>query len=1043
MVDLLVAWGVTQAVGFVFKPILEDLAKDAAKDWAKDLFKDSLKNVIRLPEKEPLDIAAGKALKEFLQLIQDELEEAELTDEQLKDYIKPLKQFIKDKSVKEILGSAFKDECKSLDTKTLAKIWYQLNLSSLPEDFNWQRIGKKYLKKAKAIVRDSDDLRVILDSQNIEAIQENTKELTGIVPEFDLARYQEGLQEKYGNLNLDSLDTSIYDYRERLKVWQVFVAQNVKECQEYLPQVYEIPKEHQKRLKNSNELEAEVDSKVWERYKRAYYRQPICSVLDIVNDSATYPYIVILGDPGSGKSTLLQYIALNWARTPINNVIELPIPLLIELRSYKRDRISGQCNNFLEFFHKGNIICHLNQHQLAQKLKAGKVLVMFDGLDEVFDPAQREEVITDIHRFTNDYPNVRVIVTSRIIGYKPRQLKDAQFRHFLLQDLESEQIEDFLYRWHELTFTDEADKLRKRERLQQAIKTSKAIGELAGNPLLLTMMAILNRNQELPRDRPELYNQASRLLLHQWDVEQKLLEDSRVDSLTIDYKDKQAMLRQVAYYMQAADQGLSGNLISTDDLEKILIGYLKSIEVSNTRMVARLLIEQLRSRNFILCFLGADSYGFVHRTFLEYFCACEFVERFGKRGSIGGLTLEELKSEAFGKHWHDESWHEVLRLIMGMIDTSFAGEIIEHLVSQNGEKEKFINILLGAKCFSEVRNRNALTAVDAKLLKHLRDLSKFEHSRRVQKEAIQALARIWKDFSETLPWLKSCVQFDADPNVRTVVMQELARDWKDDPETLSIIKTRAESDEYLLVRQAALQEVAKGWKDNPNTLSWLKTRAQSDESSVVRLEAVREVAKGWRDDCNTRPWLKTRVQFDKSLAVQQEAAKELAKAWKDEPGIFELLYHRAVNVSSQNEFFFGDSPRQAALEVIIEYYPDHLQTFPLLHNLAENDPDEQVRWFVMQELAKGWKDELGVFELLYNRAINALSEHRNYLFGYLQENNPRQLALEIIIKQYPDHPQTLPLLRDRAENDPDEKMRKFANYKLAELEKKNNLKNHE
>lgn len=100
MVDLLVAWGVTQAVGFVFKPILEDLAKDSAKDWAKDLFKDSLKNVIRLPTKEPLDIAAGKALKEFLQLVQDELEDVELSEEQLKNYIKPLKQFIKDKSVK-------------------------------------------------------------------------------------------------------------------------------------------------------------------------------------------------------------------------------------------------------------------------------------------------------------------------------------------------------------------------------------------------------------------------------------------------------------------------------------------------------------------------------------------------------------------------------------------------------------------------------------------------------------------------------------------------------------------------------------------------------------------------------------------------------------------------------------------------------------------------------------------------------------------------------------------------------------------------------
>lgn len=286
-------------------------------------------------------------------------------------------------------------------------------------------------------------------------------------------------------------------------------------------------------------------------------------------------------------------------------------------------------------------------------IAAGKVLVMFDGLDEVFDPLQREEVITDIHRFTNDYPNVRVIVTSRSIGYKPQRLRDAEFRHFMLQDLESEQIQDFIYRWHELTFTDEADKVRKRERLQQAIKTSKAIGELAGNPLLLTMMAILNRNQELPRDRPELYNQASRVLLHQWDVEQKLLENPRIDSVAIDYKDKQAMLRQVAYHMQAADKGLAGNLIRGEDLERILTSYLKSIEVSQARTVARLLIEQLRSRNFILCFVGGDSYGFVHRTFLEYFCACEFVERFGKRGLEGGLTLEELKTEVFGKHWQD------------------------------------------------------------------------------------------------------------------------------------------------------------------------------------------------------------------------------------------------------------------------------------------------------------------------------------------------------------------------------------------------------
>ena len=76
--DFLVLWGVTQAVGFVFKPILEEVAKDAAKEYVKDFFKSCLSNVLRLPEKEPLQIATGKAMTELLKLIQQELEDADL-----------------------------------------------------------------------------------------------------------------------------------------------------------------------------------------------------------------------------------------------------------------------------------------------------------------------------------------------------------------------------------------------------------------------------------------------------------------------------------------------------------------------------------------------------------------------------------------------------------------------------------------------------------------------------------------------------------------------------------------------------------------------------------------------------------------------------------------------------------------------------------------------------------------------------------------------------------------------------------------------------
>ena len=685
-----------------------------------------------------------------------------------------------------------------------------------------------------------------------EVVEEVAEKVAEIIPEFNLLRYQEGIRERYGNLKLDSLDTSGYVYNE-LKLWRIFTYQNVRETHQFLPQVHELPQEDPRRLQQSDQLE-EVQEEELESHKRVYLEQPILSVLDVVNKKQDYKYIVILGDPGSGKSTLLQFLALNWAESPLDNVISLPIPLLIELRTYMRRREDKDYNNFIEFFHQcSGAIHYLNQLELDKKLKAGNALVMFDGLDEVFDPGKREDVITDIYHFTNTYPHVQVIVTSRIIGYKPQRLLDAGFHHFILQDLEPEQIQDFIYRWHELTFIDTADKVRKRERLQIGIDTSQSIAELAGNPLLLTMMAILNRNQELPRDRAELYNQASRVLLHQWDVERALQEDKRLDPKIIDYKDKQAMLRQVAYHMQTGDKGLAGNLISVGDLEKILTDYLKSLEISQAREVARVMINQLRTRNFILCFLGADYYAFVHRAFLEYFCAWEFVWQFEKERSI---TIEFLKTEVFGKHWQDETWHEVLLLIAGMIDVKFVGEILDYLMVQDGEAEKFINLFLAANCLAEVRNRSVIASVADKLLNKLKDLTKYglwyyyslrddEETKLIQEvrtQAVATIAAIWKDNSDTLHWLKDRATADNDGNVRGAAIEALAKYFRNQPELFEIYYNCAVNDPFernqdyyeANPRRIALEIIIKQFPQHPQTLPLLRDRAENDPDEQVR-----------------------------------------------------------------------------------------------------------------------------------------------------------------------------------------------------------------
>ncbi|MBX9258944.1 HEAT repeat domain-containing protein, partial [Desmonostoc muscorum CCALA 125] len=872
IVEWFTLWIGQKAVGFLVKTIIsEEFVKDLVKDCAKDFFKNIFNNAVTAPfKREPLEKAVVMAVTEFLQLMQQDLNDSELAEDEIKKYEQPLKKFLKYPEVKIILGTAFKDDCQAIDTKELEGIWYQLNASyPLPDDFNWKRIAKKYLQKVKDIIIEVPELRYILDSRNLDKIRDNTTEIAGIIPNFDLETYQEAIKETYSNLNLDSLDTSTYDYRDKLKVWDIFIAQNVRKIYQVIPQIHELPKEHLRRLRESNELEAEVQLEEFERYKRVYLEQPTRSVVDIVNEKQTYKYIVILGDPGSGKSTLLKYLALNWARSPLNNSFSLPIPVLIELRTYMRRREEKECHNFLEFFHKcSGAISHLNQHQLHEQLKTGKALVMFDGLDEVFDPAQREDVITDIHRFTNEYRDVQVIVTSRVIGYKPQRLQDAEFHHFILQDLEREQIQDFIYRWHELTFIDTTDKVRKRERLQIGIDTSKSIAELAGNPLLLTMMAILNRNQELPRDRATLYEQASRVLLHQWDVERALQEDKRLDPKTIDYKDKQAMLRQVAYHMQTADQGLAGNLINAGDLEKILTDYLRNIEVSQAREIARVIINQLRTRNFMLCFLGADYYAFVHRTFLEYFCAWEFVWQFEKERNI---TIEYLKTEVFGKHWQDETWHEVLRLIAGMIDAKFVGKILEFLMLQDSEEEKFINLFLAAKCLGEVRNPSIIKSEADKLLNWIKDLIKYDlpyyydHTgesdlvRGINTQAVATVAAIWKDHPQTKTFLQNCAT-DENWNVRRATIEALAKNFLGEPQTKTILQDCA-TDEDGNVQLAAIQALAKNFPQDPQTKTILQDCA-TDKNWIVQDAAIKALAENFPQDPQTKTFFQDRTTDD-------------------------------------------------------------------------------------------------------------------------------------------------------------------------------------
>ena len=876
----------------------------------------------------------------------------------------------------------------------------------------------------------------------MDKIADGTQELVGIAPTFNLGQYAEGLREQYGNLKLESLDTTGVYYNE-LKLWKIFIPQNLRECQEFIPQVYELPKERSRLLQESGQLDLlELAEAELENHRKRYVEQPIRGVFEVLGDpnglakEVVAKYAVILGDPGSGKSTLLQYLALIWAERPVRDLPLYPLPLLLELRTYARDKQAGKCKDIVSFIHGGNITCRLNQQDLHEKLKNGDVIALFDGIDEVFDPALRDEVVTDIHRFTNEYPAVRSVATSRWLGYKAQRLRDAGFQHFMLQELNDEQMQDFVVRWHDLNFAEGADKDRKRERLQKAIRESRSIKELAGNPLLLTMMAILNRNQELPRDRLELYNQASRVLLYQWDVERALVEDHRIDPKIIDYRDKQAMLRKVAYYMQSSAKGLAGNLISAAQLESILTDYLKTIEVEKPREIARIMIGQLRTRNFILCDLGGDSYGFVHRTFLEYFCAWEFVWQFKESQT---LTIEQLIYDVFG-HWYEEAWHEVLRLIAGMVEAKFAAEIIDFLLGQNVNREAFIydkrikkqgllNILLAANCFVEVRNRNLITITSNKLLKRLQheieqeDTYKFNYE--TASSLINIIATTWKDIPEMLIWLKDCLKLASDSFIPESAVKIIAQEWKEDPNTLPWLKDCAINDKNNNVRGVAVKIIAQEWKEDPNTLPWLKDCAINDKNNNVRGVVVKIIAQEWKDQVGILHWLKDIAINEKDLDVIIVATQSITQNWKDNSEAL-LLFKEILNNNNYNV-------QKLLLREISQGWGKHPESLLSLKDISINHNDEYIRSIALEEISQHWHDHQQTFEFLCDRMFHDPFQRHRFRYSKDSRINPRQTALEVILKHYSDKPQTLELLKTVSNNDPDEQLKEFAKEELAKL----------
>jgi NACHT domain len=382
------------------------------------------------------------------------------------------------------------------------------------------------------------------------------------------ARYLARLQDRYRRVDLEVL-TPLTEQNEQPQILlgSVFVPQLVRAD----PPPLELPRELWRRLTEAGEadeadLPEGLDRETLERARRTYQERPMKPVPEAISEPGA-GRVVLLGDPGAGKSTLGRYLMLALAiqdssgygpadpAIPAGPALAGALPLLVELRTFASLR--WRDHTFLD------LIDHLHRTEnlgmprpvLEPYLRqGGRALIVFDGLDEIFDPAVREQVTRQIEAFAGRYPQVRVIVTSRVVGYRRAMLDAAGFTHWMLQDLDAVQVRSFTSAWYAASCPDDpAEGARLRDRLLRAVEDSAAVGELAGNPMLLTILAIIGRRQELPRERRLVYEHAVMVLIEHWDATGKHLHDARVDDGMpyLSSEDKLELLRLVARRMQA------------------------------------------------------------------------------------------------------------------------------------------------------------------------------------------------------------------------------------------------------------------------------------------------------------------------------------------------------------------------------------------------------------------------------------------------------------------------------------------------------------
>lgn len=388
------------------------------------------------------------------------------------------------------------------------------------------------------------------------------------------------------------------------------------------------------------------------------------------------PYnYVILGNPGAGKSILIKSLICNIIKKnkksfKNNNILSF-LPFRVELKNYLtyKKKNGGNLLKYLsnsleEEFSTPSIL----EENLNDILRKGKIILFFDGLDEIFSLTDKIQIKNDIENFHNLYSNVRSITTSRIIGYNEARLNEKGFCELNIVEFSNEQVEEYVTKWYNLE--EEDDNVREEEIKGFTSKMNSIDNELISNPLLLSLIVILYRNNlKIPESKLEIYQSCTNTLVDKWDASKNL--EIEIDEHII--QKKEPILADLAFWQY--------QLLGSENIE---INYNKVKNIISESLIKKNVADEYNSNQKAEMFLDYAQKrsiyfdnNFTHKTFLEYYTAYWIYSNIEKKHKISE------RNSLLRKYIPNSFWFIVLELLLNLIDKDQPdNEIIDEIINE-------------------------------------------------------------------------------------------------------------------------------------------------------------------------------------------------------------------------------------------------------------------------------------------------------------------------------------------------------------------------